>query len=99
MRKKLPPLRKQAGRTKRPYLSASTRNRQRALPATTMPRKQFDLIVFDWDGTLMDSTPTIVACIQAAARDLGLPVPESALIAAECERALTGLGAGSVKLV
>jgi 4-amino-4-deoxychorismate lyase len=32
-------------------------------------------------------------------RRLGLPVPESALIAAECERALTGLGAGSVKLV
>lgn len=40
-----------------------------------MARKQFDLIVFDWDGTLMDSTATIVKCIQAAARDLGLPVP------------------------
>jgi phosphoglycolate phosphatase len=37
-----------------------------------MARKQFDLIVFDWDGTLMDSTSTIVRCIQAAARDLGL---------------------------
>jgi phosphoglycolate phosphatase len=35
-----------------------------------MPRKQFDLIVFDWDGTLMDSTATIVKCIQAAAKDL-----------------------------
>lgn len=42
-----------------------------------MARKQFDLIVFDWDGTLMDSTATIVSCIQAAARDLGLPVPDS----------------------
>lgn len=41
-----------------------------------MPRKKFDLIVFDWDGTLMDSTATIVTCIQAAARDLGLPVPD-----------------------
>jgi phosphoglycolate phosphatase len=41
-----------------------------------MPRKQFDLIVFDWDGTLMDSTGTIVKCIQASARDLGLPVPD-----------------------
>ena len=41
-----------------------------------MPRKQFDLIVFDWDGTLMDSTSTIVRCIQASARDLGLPVPD-----------------------
>jgi phosphoglycolate phosphatase len=40
-----------------------------------MPRKQFDLIVFDWDGTLMDSTSTIVKCIQASARDLSLPVP------------------------
>ena len=40
-----------------------------------MARKQFDLIVFDWDGTLMDSTATIVRCIQSAARDLGLPVP------------------------
>jgi len=42
-----------------------------------MPRKQFDLIVFDWDGTLMDSTATIVRCMQAAARDLGLPVPDN----------------------
>ncbi|MEO7497297.1 MAG: HAD-IIIA family hydrolase [Massilia sp.] len=41
-----------------------------------MARKQFDLIVFDWDGTLMDSTSTIVKCIQAAARDLGLPPPQ-----------------------
>ncbi|MFZ6656080.1 HAD-IIIA family hydrolase [Undibacterium sp. TJN19] len=41
-----------------------------------MAKKQFDLIVFDWDGTLMDSTTTIVKCIQAAARDLGLPVPK-----------------------
>jgi phosphoglycolate phosphatase len=38
--------------------------------------KQFDLIVFDWDGTLMDSTSTI-ECIQAAARP-GLPVPRRA---------------------
>jgi len=42
-----------------------------------MPKKKFDLIVFDWDGTLMDSTATIVKCIQAAAKDLGLPVPDN----------------------
>lgn len=42
-----------------------------------MAKKQFDLIVFDWDGTLMDSTATIVTCIQEAARDLGLPVPDN----------------------
>lgn len=41
-----------------------------------MAKKQFDLIVFDWDGTLMDSTATIVKCIQASARDLELPVPD-----------------------
>ncbi|MDR2093733.1 MAG: HAD-IA family hydrolase [Azoarcus sp.] len=35
----------------------------------------FDLIVFDWDGTLMDSTATIARAIQSACRDLGLPVP------------------------
>lgn len=40
-----------------------------------MAQKKFDLIVFDWDGTLMDSTATIVKCIRAAARDLDLPVP------------------------
>jgi phosphoglycolate phosphatase len=35
----------------------------------------FELVVFDWDGTLMDSTPTIVSSIQEAARDVGLQVP------------------------
>jgi len=37
---------------------------------------RYELIVFDWDGTLMDSAGAIVACIQAACRDLGLTVPE-----------------------
>ena len=37
---------------------------------------RYDLLVFDWDGTLIDSAGTIVASIQAACRDLGLPVPE-----------------------
>lgn len=41
-------------------------------------KKQFDLLVFDWDGTLMDSTATITRCIQAACADLGLPVPDRA---------------------
>jgi len=36
----------------------------------------FDLIVFDWDGTLVDSTATISESIRAAARDLGLAVPD-----------------------
>ncbi|HTN67510.1 MAG TPA: HAD-IIIA family hydrolase [Burkholderiaceae bacterium] len=46
-----------------------------------MAKKQFDLIVFDWDGTLMDSTATIVKCIQAAARDLGFPMPADSVAA------------------
>lgn len=37
--------------------------------------RQFDLIVFDWDGTLYDSTALIVDCIQAACADIGQPVP------------------------
>lgn len=40
--------------------------------------KRFELIVFDWDGTLIDSAAAIVACIQGAARDLGLAVPDDA---------------------
>ncbi|UTA46348.1 HAD-IA family hydrolase [Simiduia sp. 21SJ11W-1] len=32
------------------------------------------LVIFDWDGTLSDSTGKIVRCVQAAARATGLPV-------------------------
>jgi phosphoglycolate phosphatase len=41
----------------------------------TATRRRFDLIVFDWDGTLFDSTMLIVRCIQAACRDINVPVP------------------------
>lgn len=37
--------------------------------------RQYDLVVFDWDGTLYDSTALIVKAIQSACADLGLPVP------------------------
>lgn len=37
--------------------------------------RRYDLIVFDWDGTLYDSTALIVRCIQAACKDLGVAVP------------------------
>ncbi len=40
-----------------------------------MPESRYRVIVFDWDGTLIDSASSIVECIQAASRDLGLPVP------------------------
>ena len=33
--------------------------------------RQFDLIAFDWDGTLYDSTALIVRCIQSAVVDVG----------------------------
>ncbi len=36
---------------------------------------RYSLIVFDWDGTLIDSAAGIVASIQEAARELQLPVP------------------------
>ena len=49
--------------------------------------RQFDLLVFDWDGTLVDSAGHIAASIQAACADLGLTVPSS-----EDARHVIGLG-------
>ena len=47
----------------------------------------FKLLVFDWDGTLMDSEARIVACIQSAFADLGeMPPPR------EVAREVIGLG-------
>jgi len=37
--------------------------------------RRFDLIAFDWDGTLFDSTAIIVRCIQRAVADVGGSVP------------------------
>jgi phosphoglycolate phosphatase len=46
---------------------------------TVQPRtrqdRRFDLIAFDWDGTLMNSTAVIASSIQRACADLDLPVP------------------------
>lgn len=39
---------------------------------------RFPLLVFDWDGTLMDSEARIVGCLQAAALDAGLPALDEA---------------------
>jgi len=38
--------------------------------------RRFHLIVFDWDGTLADSTTMIAEVLQQACRDLALPVPD-----------------------
>ena len=40
-----------------------------------MNLRNFDLIAFDWDGTLFDSTQIITRCIQAAVKDVGGTVP------------------------
>ena len=42
---------------------------------TAFRPRQYDLIVFDWDGTLFDSTTLIARCIQAACIDLGIAAP------------------------
>jgi len=48
---------------------------------------RFKLLVFDWDGTLMDSEARIVACMRDAARDLDLEVPDRGRV-----RNIIGLG-------
>jgi phosphoglycolate phosphatase len=49
--------------------------------------KRYDLIVFDWDGTLVDSTQLIVDSIVAASNDVGLTPPEPS-----SARGIIGLG-------
>lgn len=51
-----------------------------------MPRR-FDLLVFDWDGTLMDSAGAISSSLRAACADLQLDVPSD-----EDARYVIGLG-------
>lgn len=35
----------------------------------------YQLVIFDWDGTVMDSAAKIVSCMQQAALDCSVPVP------------------------
>jgi phosphoglycolate phosphatase len=51
--------------------------------------KRYELLVFDWDGTLVDSAAHIVHSIREAAVDLQLPVPSDAQA-----RHIIGLGLG-----
>ncbi|WP_106477094.1 HAD family hydrolase [Phytohalomonas tamaricis] len=48
---------------------------------------RYRLVIFDWDGTLMDSEARIVACMQAAARDIEWPA-----LSHEAVRDIIGLG-------
>ena len=50
---------------------------------------KYELVVFDWDGTLLDSAGAIVHAIQAACRDIGYPPPSDAQA-----RHVIGLGLG-----
>jgi phosphoglycolate phosphatase len=49
--------------------------------------RQFDLLIFDWDGTLMDSAGVIVDSIQRACEDIGLAAPSD-----RASRQIIGLG-------
>jgi len=49
--------------------------------------KRFDLLIFDWDGTLMDSAGVIVDSIQRACEDIGLAAPGE-----RAARQIIGLG-------
>ncbi|MFN3751752.1 MAG: HAD-IA family hydrolase [Thiobacillus sp.] len=49
--------------------------------------KQFELLIFDWDGTLMDSAGVIVDSIQRACEDIGLAAPSE-----RASRQIIGLG-------
>ncbi|WP_305908285.1 HAD-IIIA family hydrolase [Methylomarinum sp. Ch1-1] len=61
-------------------------------------KKQFDLIIFDWDGTLVDSIDWIVRCLQNAARECGRNAPEAQaareIIGLSIERAMAELFPG-----
>src|SRR4051794_15868134 len=48
------------------------------LPRGGVTHRRFRLVVFDWDGTLADSTALIAGAIQKACQDLGEPVPDDA---------------------
>lgn len=47
----------------------------------------YQLVIFDWDGTVMDSTGRIIACMHKAGADLCLPVLED-----DAVREIIGLG-------
>ena len=43
-----------------------------------MTAMRYPLVVFDWDGTLADSTAVIKRALQRSAEDLGYPIPTDA---------------------
>lgn len=67
--------------------------------------RRYELVIFDWDGTIMDSTGLIASCIQATCREMGLAVPDEAAakwviglgIAQSMERVAPGLDASRTR--
>jgi phosphoglycolate phosphatase len=49
---------------------------RKSTPMRDAVSRRFRFVVFDWDGTLADSTGLIARSIQAACRDIGEPVPD-----------------------
>jgi phosphoglycolate phosphatase len=52
-----------------------------------MTRRKYDILIFDWDGTLMDSTAWIVECMRQGIAETGLPARSENEI-----RGIIGLG-------
>ncbi len=52
-----------------------------------MNNYRFKLLVFDWDGTIMDSQANIIDCVREASKDLDLEIPADDAI-----RNIIGLG-------
>lgn len=42
--------------------------------------RKYDLVIFDWDGTLMDSEEKIVSCFREAAKDAGAVYPGDSVV-------------------
>src|SRR5262249_16446613 len=59
----------------------------RSMPGLSIVTRKFDLLTFDWDGTLMDSAAVIALSLRSACDDVGLPVPSE-----EQARYVIGLG-------
>jgi len=57
--------------------------------------KQYQCVIFDWDGTIMNSEARIVDAIQTAAQMSGLPVlpyhDSKQIIGLSLEKAILGL--------
>jgi len=59
----------------------------RTTAETASKPKRFELLVFDWDCTLTDSSDIIVDSVRAACTDIGLPAPDASQV-----RHIIGLG-------